>query len=103
MANKKCNLYFANKEYERVHNEYMMFLSQRKVGMNDTSSASMNQERYVELERNMAEHQEKIAQEIQELNEDIMSLDNSYYKRYNDKELASISKDVNALVDKCTH
>ena len=103
MANKKCSLYFANKEYEQVHNEYMMFMSQRKMGINDTSRAGMNNDRFVQLQKNLTERQEKIAEELQDLNDDIILLDKKYYNQYDDKELASIHRDVKALVDKCTH
>ena len=104
LADKKCRFIWANAEYDKIHEELLQ--NMRRTGGSEADSLSggkgisISQERD-EKEKGLSDKLETLREEIKDLNSDIDRLDEQFYKKYNDKEMAELSNDVRALVAKC--
>jgi hypothetical protein len=103
LADKKCKLVFANKEYKRIHEEYMTLLSRHSIGGTDTSHTVLNADEYLKLEKEMTDRQEKLTDEMKTLNEDILKLDKKYYDKFNEREMVDLNREVKILSAQCNH
>lgn len=102
LAAKKCTLLWANIEYDKLHEEMMQGFRHSSSSGNDSSTEREGKVAIpMQDEKELSDKLEKLSGEIKDLNNDIDMLNEQFYKKYNDKELAALTSDVKALVIKC--
>jgi hypothetical protein len=103
LAAAKCKLLWLNVEYDKTHEALMQTLrhgggreadsSAEKSGV--TSATSGHDE------KELSDKLETLDDGIKDLNHYVDKLEENYYKKYDDKDLATLNSDVKALVTKC--
>ncbi len=104
LANKKCRLLWINEEYDKLHAELMQTLRQPAGGDFDSSGSKddgFRSEGLVDKQKALSDKLENLDEEMNDLNKDINDLNEKFYKKYDDKEMAALTRDVKSQVALC--